>query len=199
MVADPKFIHLRVHTAYSILEGAIKMKELAKWASESKAPAIAVTDTNNIFGAMDLADVCVKSGVQPILGCQLLIKSPQKEKSAFEEEKEAYDKIVVLVQNEAGYLSLLQFFRLFYTTEEKTGVPHLTFDELLSYPDGLILLTGGAEGILARPILEGKQDYAMELASRLKEAFKDRLYIEIQRHGTEAEGKNRRWFFKDCL
>ena len=68
MTASPKFIHLRLHTAYSILEGAIKMKDLAKWAANNGAPAIAMTDTNNIFGAMDLADVCVKAGVQPILG-----------------------------------------------------------------------------------------------------------------------------------
>ncbi len=187
MVADPKFIHLRVHSAYSILEGAIKMKDLAKWAAASQVPAVAVTDTNNIFGAMDLADVCTKSGVQPILGCQLLVKSPQKEKNAFEEEKATYDKVVVLVQNEAGYLSLLQYFRLFYTMQEKTGTPHLTFEELLLYTDGLILLTGGAEGILARPLIEGKPEYAKELADQLKTAFLDRVYIEVQRHGTELE------------
>ena len=127
-----QFIHLHVHTAYSILEGAIKMKELAKWAASASMPAIAVTDTNNIFGAMDLADVAVKAGVQPILGCQLLVKSPEKEKNAFAEEKENFDKVVVLVQNETGYLSLLQYFKAFYTAEGKAGTPHLTFEELLA-------------------------------------------------------------------
>ena len=112
MTATPKFIHLRVHTAYSILEGAIKMKELAKWAANSGVPAIAMTDTNNIFGAMDFADVCVKAGVQPILGCQLLIKTPKKETNSFVDDKETFDKVVVLVQNEAGYLSLLQFLNI---------------------------------------------------------------------------------------
>ena len=187
MTATPKFIHLRVHTAYSILEGAIKMKDLAKWAANNGAPAIAMTDTNNIFGAMDLADVCVKAGVQPILGCQLLVKAPVKEKNAFSEEKEAFDKVVVLVQNEAGYLSLLQYFKLFYTAEEKVGTPHITFDELLAHSEGLLLLTGGSEGVLARPILEGHPEFANELAQKLKEAFGNRLYIEIQRHGTEKE------------
>ncbi len=187
MTATPKFIHLRVHTAYSILEGAIKMKDLAKWAANNGAPAIAMTDTNNIFGAMDLADVCVKAGVQPILGCQLLVKAPIREKNAFADEKEAFDKVVVLVQNEAGYLSLLQYFKLFYTAEEKVGTPHITFDELLAHSEGLLLLTGGAEGILARPILDGHPEFAKELAQKLKEAFGNRLYIEIQRHGTEKE------------
>lgn len=187
MTATPKFIHLRVHTAYSILEGAIKMKDLAKWAANNGAPAIAMTDTNNIFGAMDLADVCVKSGVQPILGCQLLVKAPVKEKNAFSDEKDAFDKVVVLVQNEAGYLSLLQYFKLFYTAEEKVGTPHITFDELLAHSEGLLLLTGGSEGVLARPILEGHPEFAKELAQKLKGSFGNRLYIEIQRHGTEKE------------
>ena len=189
MTATPKFIHLRVHTAYSILEGAIKMKELAKWAANSGVPAIAMTDTNNIFGAMDFADVCVKAGVQPILGCQLLIKTPKKETNSFVDDKETFDKVVVLVQNEAGYLSLLQFFKYFYTGEGKQGTPHLTFDELLAHSEGLILLTGGAQGILARSVYEGDLDFAQKLAMQLKDAYQDRLYIEIQRHGTEVEEK----------
>ncbi len=196
MTASPKFIHLRLHTAYSILEGAIKMKDLAKWAANNGAPAIAMTDTNNIFGAMDLADVCVKAGVQPILGCQLLVKAPVKEKNAFADEKDNFDKVVVLVQNETGYLSLLQYFKLFYTAEEKVGTPHITFDELLAHSEGLLLLTGGSEGILARPILEGHPEFATELAQKLKEAFKDRLYIEIQRHGTEKERQTEEDFLK---
>ncbi len=187
MAIDPKFIHLRVHTAYSILEGAIKMKDLAKWAANNNSPAIAMTDTNNIFGAMDLADVCVKAGVQPILGCQLLVKAPVREKNAFVEEKDQFDKVVVLVQNEAGYLSLLQYFKYFYTTEEKSGTPHITFDELLAHSEGLLLLTGGAEGVLARPILEGHPEFARELALKLQEAFPNRLYVEVQRHGTDKE------------
>ena len=192
----PQFIHLHVHTAYSILEGAIKMKELAKWAAEASMPAIAVTDTNNIFGAMDLADVAVKAGVQPILGCQLFVKYPEKEKNAFAEEKEQFDKVVVLVQNETGYLSLLQYFKLFYTAEGKVGTPHLTFEELLSHSEGLICLTGGSEGILARPVLKGDMDYAFQLANRLKEAFGNRLYIEIQRHGTDKEQLSEEGFLK---
>ncbi|MBO7244164.1 MAG: DNA polymerase III subunit alpha [Alphaproteobacteria bacterium] len=195
-MASPKFIHLRVHTAYSILEGAIKMKDLAKWAANSGVPAVAMTDTNNIFGAMDFADVCVKAGVQPILGCQLLIKTPKKTTNSFADDKETFDKVVVLVQNEAGYLSLLQFFKYFYTGEGKQGTPHLTFEELLKCSEGLLLLTGGPQGILARPIYEGDMEYAQNLAQQMKEAYGDRLYIEIQRHGTEIEEKIEDGFLK---
>ena len=76
MAIEPEFIHLRVHSAYSILEGAIKIKSLAKATAAAKIPAVAVTDTNNIFGAMDFGAECAKVGVQPILGCQVSVRAP---------------------------------------------------------------------------------------------------------------------------
>ncbi len=187
MVATPEFIHLRVHTSYSILEGAIKVKELAKTTAAAGVPAVAMTDTNNIFGAMDLADVCVKNGVQPILGCQLLVRAPAREVNIFQEEKEEFDKMVVLVQNEAGYQTLLRHFRRFYMGEGKDVTPHITFDELLSDTEGLILLSGAVEGVLGRPILAGHPEFAKELLIKMKAAFPNRLYMELQRHGLESE------------
>ena len=94
----PKFIHLHVHTAYSLLEGAIKMPKLAEWAAENKMPAIAVTDSNNICGAMAMMHEMPPLGVQPILGTQLLVKSPKKEKNTFDAKDDTFDKIVLLVQ-----------------------------------------------------------------------------------------------------
>ncbi|MGN1063177.1 MAG: PHP domain-containing protein, partial [Alphaproteobacteria bacterium] len=96
---SPEFIHLRVHTAYSLLEGAIKVEKLVQWAVEHKMPAIGMADSGNIYGAMALAKEASHSGIQPILGCQLLIKSPQKEVNAFKIEKPTYDKVVVIVQS----------------------------------------------------------------------------------------------------
>ena len=90
---DPGFIHLRVHTEHSLLEGAIKTAKLVKWASEQKMPAIAMTDSGNIFGAMLFAKEASHSGIQPILGCQLLIKSPEQNHNAFQNEKPTYDKV----------------------------------------------------------------------------------------------------------
>ena len=129
MAKTPEFIHLRVHTSYSILEGAIKIKPLAKTAVAMDMPAVAMTDTHNIFGAMDFGAECPKVGVQPILGCQLSIKTPVKEKNMFREEKETYDKVVVLVQNETGYQNLLRHFRSFYMGAGRETTPHLTFEE----------------------------------------------------------------------
>ena len=76
MTVSPDFIHLRVHTAYSLLEGAIKVEKLAHLTAEAGIPAVAMTDSGNIFGAMALAKACIGEGVQPILGCQLLVKTP---------------------------------------------------------------------------------------------------------------------------
>lgn len=185
----PEFIHLRVHTAYSLLEGAIKVDKLAKWAVDNNMPAIGMADSGNIYGAMALAKEAAGKGVQPILGCQLLVKSPEREKNAFKVEKPTYDKVVVLVQSEQGYQNLLLHFTPYYMGADKQVQPHLTLDELLENTDGLILLTGGSEGILGRPILNGHPEFAEEILKKLETAFPNRLYMEIQRHGTEKENK----------
>lgn len=184
---EPDFIHLRVHTAYSLLEGAIKVEKLAHLTAESQIPAVAMTDTGNIFGAMALAKACVKEGVQPILGCQLLIKTPHFQESKIPDDKPTYDKVVVLVQNETGYQNLLKQFTPYYMAPEKQVMPHLTFDELCHNTEGLILLTGGAEGILGRPLLKNKMSKASLILNKLMQAFPGRVYIELQRHGLEEE------------
>lgn len=193
---EPEFIHLRVHTAYSILEGAIKVKNLAKKMAADKIPAVGIADTNNIFGAMDFAIECTKQGVQPILGCQLLIKSPTRETYPTGEEKPRFDKMALIVQNEQGYQNLLLHFRNFYMGEGRETTPHLTFEELLTHTEGLILLTGGAEGLLGRPILEGHPEFARDLLIKMQEAFPNRLYMEIQRHGLENEATTEPFFLK---
>lgn len=186
-MTEPEFIHLRVHTEHSLLEGAIKTAKLVKWANEQKMPAIGMTDSGNIFGAMLLAKEASHSGVQPILGCQLLIKTPAREQNAFSAEAPTFDKVVVFVQNQTGYQNLLLHFSEYYMGADKQETPHLTLDELLTKTDGLIILTGGVEGPLGRQILSGHTDFAAELLQRIQVAFPGRTYMELQRHGMEAE------------
>ncbi len=186
-MTEPEFIHLRVHTEHSLLEGAIKTAKLVKWANEQKMPAIGMTDSGNIFGAMLLAKEASHSGVQPILGCQLLIKTPAREQNAFSAEAPTFDKVVVFVQNQTGYQNLLLHFSEYYMGADKQETPHLTFDELLTKTEGLIILTGGVEGPLGRQILSGHTDFAAELLQRIQEAFPGRTYMELQRHGMETE------------
>jgi len=191
---EPKFIHLHVHTAYSLLEGAIKMPKLAKWAAEHKMPAIAATDTGNICGAMAMMHEMPPVGVQPILGTQLLVKSPKKNKSQFSDEVDTFDKVVFLVQNETGYKNLLKYFSKYYMDSQKQGTPHLTFDEILEHTEGLLLLTAGVEGLLGRPLLNGQTEWAEKITEKLKKAYPNRLYMELQRHGTEQEQATERSF-----
>ena len=184
---EPKFIHLHVHTAYSLLEGAIKMPKLAKWAAEHNMPAIAATDTGNICGAMAMMHEMPPLGVQPILGTQLLVKSPRKNKNQFSDEAETFDKVVFLVQNETGYKNLLKYFSKYYMDPAKQGTPHLTFEEILEHTEGLLLLTAGVEGLLGRALLNGQTEFAEKITEKLQQAYPNRLYIELQRHGTENE------------
>lgn len=183
----PEFIHLRVHTEHSLLEGAIKTAKLCHWAKEQNMPAIGIADSGNIFGAMLLAKEATHDGIQPILGCQLLIKTPTRQKQAFQEEAPTYDKVVVIVQNETGYQNLLLHFSEYYMGQDKQTTPHLTLEELCTRSEGLLLLTGGVEGPLGRQLLAGRTAFAEEILTQLAAAFPNRLYIELQRHGTPAE------------
>lgn len=184
---EPDFIHLRVHTEHSLLEGAIKTSKLVGWAAEQGMPAVGVADSGNIFGAMLLAKEAAGKGVQPILGCQLLVRSPVREVQSFSTDKPTFDKVVLIVQNEQGYQNLLLHFSEYYMGPEKQETPHLTFDELLTKTEGLILLTGGVEGILGRPVLNGHADFAASILEQLQKAYPNRVYMELQRHGLASE------------
>lgn len=195
---QPKFIHLHVHTAYSLLEGAIKMPQLAKWAAENAAPAIAMTDSGNICGAMAMMHEMPPLGIQPILGTQLLIKTPHK-KELYHTEEDTFDKIVLLVQNEEGYHHLLKLFSAYYMGADKQQTPHITMEELCQHTQGLICLTGGTEGLIGRALLANKKDDAQRLTQQLKEMFQDRLFIELQRHGMDTEKQCEPEFLKLAL
>ncbi len=184
---QPDFIHLRVHTEHSLLEGAIKTAKLVAWAAEQKMPAIGIADSGNIFGAMLLAKEASHSGVQPILGCQLTVRTPDREKNAFKTERPTFDKVVLIVQNEQGYQNLLLHFSEYYMGADKQETPHVTFEELLTRTEGLILLTGGVEGLLGRQIRARHTEFATELLQQLQTAYPGRVYMELQRHGMPAE------------
>ena len=185
----PEFIHLRVHTEYSLLEGALKIKDLVPLCIKNDMPAVGMTDTNNMFGAMNISYSCMGEGVQPILGTQILLKEEEDKETAFSENRERYDKIVLFVQNQTGYDNILKIFNLFYMGEGKTPTPHITLKELKEHSDGLILLSGGAEGPIGRLLLDGRKEKAKQMAKTFLEIFKDRFYMEIQRHGMAAEIK----------
>ncbi len=182
------FIHLRVHTAYSLLEGAVKIKKLTELCEKYRMPAVAMTDTNNVFGAFEMSTECAAHGIQPIIGIQQAVDMGVDEKRSFTKDPDAcIDDIVLLVQNEQGYANLRMLSEQAYMFTPNDEKPHVPYDVLKKYSDGLICLTGGAGGAVGRQIQAGKTEKSEEVLKRLMEAFPQRLYMEIQRHGTEAE------------
>jgi len=188
-MAHADFVHLRVHSAYSLSEGAIHVKELAGLAREMRMPAIAVTDTNNLFGALEFSGAATGKGVQPIIGCQFSIEDSSEEGDDARpgRDKKIYGPMVLLAKDEEGYRNILKLLAHAYMETEDAHDPHLPFDIMAAHGDGLIALTGGPEGVLGQHLAAGQQPKAEALLDQLQAAFGDRLYMEIQRHGLPAE------------
>ena len=176
-MSSAEFIHLHLHSAYSLAEGAIKVKDLIKRCKMMNMPAVAVTDTGNLFGAMEFSLEAAKEGVQPILGTQIKIG----------EEK---DEIVFLVQTEKGYRNLCKIISKSYMETDDAESPHMDWADLELYSEGLICLTGGRNGVIYRAVSENQKVEAEKRLKFLKKCFGDRIYIEIQRHGWVEEEEN---------
>ena len=192
-MAHADFVHLRVHSAYSLLEGAIKIEDLGALCRAHAMPAVAVTDTRNLFGALQFSLACADAGVQPIIGCELAIapdkpgRRPRLIGPGGPGGAAEPDKLVVLVQNEAGYRHLIKLLSKSYLDAEAGGVPWVTLGDFEAKADGLIALTGGPGGVIGRLLAEDQDQAAGERLARLKELFPGRLYVEVTRHGLEVE------------
>ncbi|QFG37540.1 DNA polymerase III alpha subunit [Paracoccus pantotrophus] len=172
---SPRFIHLRTHSEHSLLEGAVPVKKLADLAAQNGMPAVALTDSNALFAALEFSVKAQDAGVQPIIGCQVALA------------RDVTGPVVLLAQNEAGWLNLMALSTCLYLRDDH-ALPHVTVEELESHAEGLICLTGGAGGPLGQLVLQGRQAEARALTERLAAAFPTRLYVELQRHH-DAEGQ----------
>ena len=189
------FIHLRVHTAYSLLEGAVKVKKMTGLCEQYRMPAVAMTDSNNLFGAFEMSTECAAHGIQPIIGIQACIDIGLEEKRFNAKDPDAnLSDIVLLVQNEAGYNNLRLQSEQAYMFTPSDEKPHVPYNKLKDFSDGLICLTGGVNGPVGKLLLAGKTEKAEEALKLLMRAFPGRLYMEIQRHGTEDEEKTEQAF-----
>jgi len=181
------FIHLRVNSAYSLLEGAIPVKKLVNLCTDNQMPAIALTDKNNLFGALEFSETLSGNGIQPIIGLQIDVNIA----SYFDDPKKVksyYFPVILLVKNKNGYQNLLKIASNAYTIHSlKDGIEHTTLDDLCTFHEDLILLTGGTDGILGQLVQANKQAEAAVLLTRLHKVYKDRLYIELNRLGLPHE------------
>jgi DNA polymerase-3 subunit alpha len=195
------FIHLRVHSAYSLAEGAIKIvedkpkdgskpvrKDLIQLCKQHHMPAVALTDKGNLFGALEFAMAAAESGIQPIIGCQIAVLRPEQS-NLKTITRDNFDQIVLLVQNELGYRNLSMLVTMSFIAEDRP-FPYVTLEELSPHIGGLIALTGGTDGALGHLLLAGQMTAAEAIVDQLRSLFPDRLYIELTRHHGGVVGAN---------
>ena len=173
----PRFIHLHVHSAYSLSQGAIKVPQIPDLCRRYAMPAVAITDTDNLFGVMDIAKTCISAGIQPIIGSQVTVHVPLSLSQTLRAP------LVFLAQNETGYRHLMALSTQSYRTPDLASEgPSITLEDLERHHDGLLCLTGGHAGLLGQLLLRKDIAQAEKLLKRLIEWFPERLYIELIRH-----------------
>ncbi len=165
------FNHLKIHTQYSICEGAIKIDDLQEFSKSNKIKSLGISDTSNLCGALEFAEKISKSGTQPIIGTQINFK--------------IYDTIGLLplyALNEIGYKNIIDLSSVSYLKNDELSDPHVTFDYLLNNSEGIALFSGTVFGLFGQLFDKGKFTEIHDLYNKIKSKFGDRFYIEIQRH-----------------
>ena len=171
-----KFSHLKIHSQYSICEGAIKIDDLKNFSKDNKLRSIALCDTSNLFGALEFAEKISKSGTQPIIGTQINFKY-----------EDTIGLLPLFALNEEGYKRIIELSTLSYTQNDELSDPHLDFQELFKKNQGVALFSGTVFGIFGKLFEKGKYSEIESLYKQIKKEFNDRFYIEIQRHGDQNE------------
>src|SRR5262249_52327803 len=190
--ADPGFVHLHVHSAYSLLEGALTIARLSELAKADRQPALALTDTDNMFGALEFSEKMAGAGIQPIVGVSLAVDfadgAPSAAAPGARGPNRTLPRIVLLAAREEGYRNLMRLNSRAFLETPAGEPPHLKLPRLPGLSGGLIALTGGPGGPLDAVIAAGQAEHAAARCERLLALFGDRLYVELQRHGT-PEGR----------
>jgi DNA polymerase-3 subunit alpha len=185
------FVHLHLHSAYSLLEGALPIARLAELAKADRQAAVALTDTNNMFGALEFSDKMAGAGIQPIVGCTLSVDCGDQDRQVRSPgvggTVQSLPRLVLLAATESGYRNLLHLNSRTFLDHPGTEPPHIRLDWLDGHTDGLIALTGGPDGLLDRAFTSGQPHLVRARADALTRLFGDRLYVELQRHGTADE------------
>jgi DNA polymerase-3 subunit alpha len=179
------FVHLHVHSAYSLLKGSIKIAKLGELAKADRQPALALTDTDNMFGALEFSDKMAGYGIQPIIGCELAVDFGDQDPNA--RNAAAPSRVVLLAARERGYRSLMRLNSRAFLETPVHQTPHIKIDWLGGEAEDLIVLTGGPDGPISLAIQADQAALATSRCERLASLFGDRLYVELQRHSVDRE------------
>ena len=181
MSNSPRFIHLRTHSEYSLLEGALRLKKIPAMCAKANMPAMALTDTNNMFAALEFSVAMSGAGIQPIVGCQVDLEYVKAQPG---ERPRTPAPVVLLAQTERGYEHLMKLNSCLYLDNGGT-LPQVTLEELATNSEDVICLSGGPQGPVGMLLQNGQRPAAEALMQSLHATFGDRLYVELQRHPTE--------------
>ncbi len=175
ILKNKKFVHLRHYTQYSLSKGALRISELIEFCKNEKIPAAAITDFNNLFGCLEFCIECSKSGIQPIIGINVLVKN----------EKFTDGYILLLCKNKKGYENLVKMVSKSYLENSLSSEPFISLDNLFKHKDGLICLSGGIFGISTKNFIDNKV-LSDELIDIFVREFKNDYFLEIQRINNES-------------
>jgi DNA polymerase-3 subunit alpha len=178
------FVHLRVRSAYSLLEGAVKAGKLGKLAADAQMPAIGITDRANLFGALEFSQACKDAGVQPIIGCALPVTGIGGKRP---ERWARVPTMVLIAQTEEGWANLSVLSSAAFLDIDPADEPNVPWSRVVEHSAGLILLSGGPDGPIDPLFVQGRDKDAREALSEMKAVFGDRFYVELQRHELTEE------------
>jgi len=173
------FVHLRVHTEYSLVNGTVRIRPLVHRVAGSGMPAVAVTDQSNLFAMVKFYRAAIAHGIKPLIGVDVWVADP--------DDGLPPTRLVLLCKSRAGYLNLTRLVSRSYTEGQQRGLPVIDHGWFEGASDGLIALSGGLSGNVGRALLAGKQDTARELLTRWLQLFPDSFYLELQRTGRAGE------------
>ena len=170
------FNHLKIHSQYSICEGAIKIDDLKDFSKEKNIKSLGLCDTSNLCGALEFAEKISKTGTQPIIGTQINFRYANTS-----------GLLPLYALNENGYKKIIELSSLSYLKNDELNEPHLDFEELLNQSDGVSIFSGTINGLFGQLFDKGKYKEIEGLYTKLKSVYNNNFYIEIQRHGDNGE------------
>jgi len=188
-VSGVGFIHLRVHSSFSLLEGAMHIGALVKLAKSHNMPALGLSDTGNLFGALEFSQTMAENGVQPIMGCTLRVcfDDATEQKGNRFHETSRVAMLPLIAKDEQGFMNLMHLSSCAYLETDASMDPQLSLSLLKQHSQGLIALSGGPTGAINQAIIDRMPHEAERLLDSLLDIFGDRFYIELQRHSMSEE------------